>query len=239
MMHRDPFGSDWDDETLLSFLGRELVKQNPGLVEEDERFMNWLAKDLRRRASSPGDWSPHRVRRIRQRVLERAMAERFHVADGDRLTRRQVESTQLRDAVDVASREQCAPWTPLAAAAGIGRDLWDEECDQWVELPRSVKKGRFVALQVAGDSMTPLLHPGDTILVELGRVPRRDTIAVVRNFDDGYVVKHVGRVGRHDLELLSLNKAYSALTVRRDPDVVLGSVIMRWCPHGTAALPRA
>ena len=127
MTPRDPFGSDWDDETLLEFVGRELVKENPELLEHDERFMNWLARDLRRRASSPGEWSAHRVRRIRQRVLERAMAERFHVAEGDRLMRRQVESTQLREAVDDASRERCAPWTPLAAAAGIGRDLWDED----------------------------------------------------------------------------------------------------------------
>jgi phage repressor protein C with HTH and peptisase S24 domain len=197
--------------------------------------MNWLARDLRRRASSPGDWSAHRVRRIRQRVLERAMAERFHVAEGDRLMRRQVESTQLREAVDDASRERCAPWTPLAAAAGIGRDLWDEDCDQWVELPESVKKGRFIALQVAGDSMTPLLHAGDTILVELGGVPKRDTIAVVRSGDDGYVVKRVGRASRGELELLSINRSYGPIVMRREQGQLLGTVIMRWCPHNEIA----
>lgn len=236
MTHRDLF-SDLDDEALLVFLGRHLVNQDPSLLEEDERFMNWLASDLRRRSSSPGDWSGQRVRRVRQRVTERALAERFSVenADGE-LRRRQVESRPVREAVDDAARTRCAPWTPLAAAAGVGRDLWDEECDQWVELPDSVDEGRFVALQVAGDSMMPLLHSGDTILVRLNPTVRRDTIAVVRNGDDGYVVKRVGRATRATIELLSINRAYGPMTVRRDQGVVLGTVIMRWCPHNEISL---
>lgn len=239
MTHLDLF-SDWDDEALLVFLGRQLVNEDPSLLEEDERFMNWLAKDLRRRSNSPDDWNPHRVRRVRQRVIERALAERFCVECADGVQQyRQVESRPVREALDDASRSRCAPWTPLAAAAGVGRDLWDEDCDQWVELPDSVGDGRFVALQVTGDSMMPLLHSGDTILVRLSPTLRRDTIAVVRNGDDGYVVKRIGRATRGAIELLSINRAYEAMTVRRDQSAVLGTVIMRWCPHNEIGLHSA
>jgi SOS-response transcriptional repressor LexA len=236
MTSRDFPGADWDEDALLIFLGRQLVERTPRLVEDDERFMNWLAKDLRRRPGSLDDWSSQRVRRVRQRVLERALAERFAVKRGDRLVRRQVEGRALREAVEHAAQARCAPWTPLAAAAGIGRDLWDEECDQWVELPPSTKGGRFVALQVAGDSMTPLLHPGDTILVRLGSAVKRDTIALVRSGDDGYVVKRVGRVGRREIELLSINKSYPPLVLPRDQGDVLGTIIMRWCVHNETAI---
>ena len=232
-----------DDTTcdlLLQLIGRELYRQNPGALEEDPRFMNWLARDLRQRPPAADDWSAAKIRRMRERIVERAWAERCGLTDGGAVPRsREVSAMPLAQSVDAASRVGCTPWTPLAAAAGEGRELWDEECERWLELPTSLIGGRYLALQVAGDSMTPLFHDGDTILVRLGPEARRDSVIVARRPHSGYVVKRVGRVRSRAIELVSVNPTYEPIVVRREPTTVLGTVVMRWCPHdGTLPLKR-
>jgi hypothetical protein len=230
----------FDDEVcdaLLALFGRHLFDRHPSLLEEDDRFMTWLARDIRRRPPAADDWDASRVRRVRRRVVDRALGERFRVPLGDGApAMREAPAAPIARALDDALRARCAPWTSLAAAAGEGRELWDEECDRWVELPRFVEGGRYVALQVAGDSMTPLLHAGDTILVRLGNEVERDRIVVARRPESGYVVKRVGRVDRRTVELLSLNPAYAPVRVPRRRAAILGTVIMRWCVHDTEAM---
>jgi Peptidase S24-like len=237
----------WDDvdvDAFIQWLGRHLYRRNPGAIEEDPRFMNWLTRDLRQRPPAPDDWSATKIRRMRQRILERAWAERCGIIDGQEAgepSSRDVPGMPLGQSVDEASRAGCTAWTSLAAAAGEGRELWDEECERWLELPPTLvgTGGRFLALRVAGDSMTPLFHDGDTILVRLGPDVRRDSVIVARRPDNGYVVKRVGHVRGRTIELVSLNAAYDPIVVQRDPHTVLGTVIMRWCPHdGTVPLTR-
>jgi SOS-response transcriptional repressor LexA len=233
---------DWfdprDEDALVRWLESDIVRHAAAIGDEDDRFLDWLTRDLRRRAAAATDWSGDRVRRVRQRVLDRALAGRYGVEPTDGAPPvHEVESRRVRDAVDAAARAHGAPWMSLAASAGVGRDLWDEECDRWIQLPDRLDPGRFVALQVAGDSMLPLLHSGDTILVRVGDAVASDTIVVARHGDDGYVVKRVGRMTRRALELLSLNESYAPLRVRRDPGAVVGTVIMRWCPHDGAIVP--
>jgi SOS-response transcriptional repressor LexA len=234
----DSFDDVLDDasvDELLHALGRLMYEEHPALLEEDPRFMNWLATDLRRRPPEKGDWDVGRVTRVRRRIIERALAERCGVDDGGRAPAlREVSAATVAQSIDDASHARCAPWTPLAAAAGEGRELWDEECDRWVELPPRIETGRYVALQVAGDSMTPLFHAGDTILVRLGSEVRRDSVIVARRPDSGYVVKRVGQVVGPRIELLSLNPAYGPVFVQRAAGAVLGTVVMRWCAHGSS-----
>ncbi|HEY0971332.1 MAG TPA: S24 family peptidase, partial [Gemmatimonadales bacterium] len=116
----------------------------------------------------------------------------------------------------------------LRVAAGAGRELWEQGCDRWVELPEGLPRGRYVALGVWGDSMEPLLTAGDTVLVRLGAAPAPGAVVVARLADDGYVVKQVGRVTTRTIELRSLNPAYAPVRVRRVPDAVLGAVVMAW-----------
>ena len=231
----DLFAGEWGDEDdeLVSLLGEYISERHPALVEEDERFMTWLARDLRRRPPAARELAEgDRVREMRHRVLDRALGDRFAVPLGGREPpMRQVPVHSIVRVVDEAAHGQCAPWMELSAAAGEGRELWDEECDRWVELPSSLAPGRYLALGVAGDSMLPLLHAGDTILVRLGSEVQRDTIVVARRPDNGYVVKRVGRVQRRSIELLSLNPAYEPLLIPRDGREILGTVIMRWCAH--------
>ena len=66
-----------------------------------------------------------------------------------------------------ARNRAAAPLAELGVAAGTGRELFDEPCDAWVALPDGLPPRRYVALRVVGDSMTPLLHSGDVVLVDL------------------------------------------------------------------------
>ena len=56
-----------------------------------------------------------------------------------------------------------------------------------------------------------------------------------RTPDAGYVVKKVGKVTRWQLELESLNDAFPTITVPRDERTIVGTVVLRWCPHGARA----
>jgi phage repressor protein C with HTH and peptisase S24 domain len=96
-----------------------------------------------------------------------------------------------------------------------------------VELPEVAKGREHIALNVAGDSMMPWLRPGDVILVNTqGRVAR-DSLVVARHGEHGYVVKHVTRCGRAELELSSFNRAYAPFVIERSPGSVIGVVVAR------------
>ncbi len=127
-----------------------------------------------------------------------------------------------------------APLAELGVAAGSGRELFDEPCDAWVVLPEELPPGRHIALRVVGDSMTPLLHSDDVVLVDLGGVVAPGAIAVVRHPDHGSVVKRLVRAGEGGWRLLSLNPAYPPLDLPADAPAgaLLGPVVLRWCPHG-------
>jgi SOS-response transcriptional repressor LexA len=42
----------------------------------------------------------------------------------------------------------------------------------------------------------------------------------------------VAKVSRAELELQSLNAAFPPIVVPRDDRTVVGTVVLRWCPHG-------
>ncbi|AHG93509.1 Peptidase S24/S26A/S26B, conserved region (plasmid) [Gemmatirosa kalamazoonensis] len=123
-----------------------------------------------------------------------------------------------------------APLVDLAVAAGVGRELWDEPVDAWVahEEPRGEQ---HLALRIAGDSMEPLMHTGDTVLVALGRPLRAGTVIVARHPDDGYVCKRVKRVRARAVELESLAPGRPLISIPRDPGLVVGQVVAVWCHH--------
>jgi len=201
-----------------------------GARDADGRFMRWLARDLRERQSA----------RERARA-ERAAAEFAVRAQGRIAAARLGRGCPVRPLHDrrpaargtveqvgaLAAAERCAPWLDLGVAAGVGRELWAEPCERWVELPDDVPAGRYVALTVAGDSMTPLLDSGDVILVRLGADVRRETVVVARHPEDGYVVKRVARVTRTRVELASLNAAYPAISIAREARLIVGVVVGR------------
>ena len=215
----------------------ELLPDDPA----NAPFFEWLAKEAR----------------ARQTPAERAETERRAVEFGKRMTKRWAREivkvddvreppprrvapveTSTAHALEVASTEGRAPYLDLAVAAGEGRELWDEPCTEWVDLPDDIPPGRHLALRVAGESMTPFLHEGDTLLVrvaEPGEAPEPGRVVVARRPDSGYVVKRVGRVSARAFELVSLNSAFPPIHVPRRAGAMLGTVVLRWCPHPAPA----
>jgi SOS-response transcriptional repressor LexA len=207
-------------------------------------FFEWLARDARdRQTAAERAATEAAADRFAERLFARVAAARCAVMTIDAAPEEAADITQempelLPSVLGPMGRPRRVPAFDLAVAAGIGRDLWDEPCERWIALPEGTGNGRFVALTVAGDSMLPLLHAGDVILVRLGGEIAADTIVVARHPDDGYVVKRVGRVGRAEVELVSLNSAYGPVVIPHDESLVLGTVVLRWCSHQQRA-PRA
>ena len=137
--------------------------------------------------------------------------------------------------VAAARLVHAAPLAELGVAAGSGRELFDEPCEAWVALPAELPPSRYLALRVVGDSMLPLLHSGDLVLVDLDAPVRPGAIGVAHHPEHGYVVKRVTRVGRGGgLSLVSLNPSYPAMSFEPARGTLLGSVVLRWCSHGPA-----
>lgn len=218
-------------DDLMSAVGRETELADNDLTFQDERFLFWLAQDLRTGLSHEQRLADERdAAEFARRALTRSkvrLAER-------RLPRRQLRerpapiTALLAHAVPAASRERCATILDLAVAAGGGRELWDEPCDRWLELPDDIPSGRYVALRVAGDSMRPVLDAREVILIDLDAAPRVDDLIVARLPDQSNVVKRIASMKGSTIELASFNPDYESIFVARDPSPVVGTVIARF-----------
>jgi hypothetical protein len=212
------------ENTETSAVGRALA--NLGLVASRYRPS--------REEMEKADRARARVRGVAEQQSRRTIAraaERHRVRCVDEAPVSYPAHAPGDDADASAVRERTTPWWDLAVAAGSGRELWDEPPAAFIGLPDDVDAGRYVALSVAGESMAPLLHTGDTILVRLGPELAADQVVVARHPEQGYVVKRVGRVSPMRVELASLNAEYPALEIPNDASLVLGTVVLRWCPH--------
>ena len=202
-------------------------------IEPDARFLEWQAAQLRahRRPTAAAE---RRAEERAHRIASGALGARFGVRCLSVIpaARPPLVSGALSRVLAPAADAGFAPRLDLGIAAGIGRALWDEPCDSWIALPDDLPRGRYVALTVKGDSMLPLLHSDDVVLVRIGPEIARDAIIVARRPDDGYVVKRVGRVSPPAIELLSLKPEFEPTLVERGEGTVAGTVVLRWCGHG-------
>lgn len=231
------FLSDDVLDLLIDLVGQAAYERIDPMDPRHARFFEWLARDARLRLTAAERRELDReATRFADRILRRRAAER----DGERHHVRCVNEAppmypireDERDAEALVAGNGRRPlWWDLAVAAGAGRELWDEPPVARVGLPNDVEDGRYVALSVAGDSMAPLLHTGDTILVKLGSEPVPGHIVVARHPEHAYVVKCVGRVTSMRVELVSLNADYAPLEIPNDSSLVLGTVVLRWCQH--------
>lgn len=204
-------------------------------------FFEWLAKDARdRQTPAERAETERKAKEFARRLTRRWRTDVIEVEDAPGAVPRReapIEASTAQ-ALDLALSADHAPYVDLAVAAGEGRELWDEECTEWIELPPALPKGRYLGLRVAGDSMMPLLDSGDTILVRISERNERlesGRVVVARRPDSGYVVKRLGRIAPREIELLSLNPAFPPVRIPRRADTILGTVVIRWHAEGASS----
>lgn len=209
--------NEWERDAVVWLAGRRIeTARHPGFdawraASEREAAAARFAEQVRARLASGGR-GVRRVDRAPETVrtgLAGALAPMLAAARGRRV----------------------APLVELGVAAGTGRELLDEPCESWVALPDDLVPGRYVALRVVGDSMVPLLHSGDVVLVDLAGAVAAGGVAVARHPEHGYVVKRVGRWDARGLPLESLNSAHPTLTLVPGSGAMIGPVVLRWCGH--------
>lgn len=232
-MNDDVRGPEWNGDALAEMVGRELSRRDSAAWAH-EPFLEWLGAERRagaeRRLDAAHEAATMRSAgaRLRARLLARQCGVRIVETPPPLVApeRRALPSAVL----DEAASAGAAPLVDLPAAAGAGRAIWDEPADLWVALPEGVGPARRVALRIAGESMAPLLRPGDTVLVDLDAPIARGRVVVARRagIDDGYLCKRVERVGRREVVLGSIDPAYGALSIPRDGRLILGTVRVAW-----------
>ena len=235
----DRVGLERTKDLLVRIAADRAMRRLDPLDASETRFVEWYAREARatltvaerQRLEAGAD-------RFVREVLARRALERTRVREiaAEPESAPAWEEGTLAQVVAAAARVRHAPALDLSVAAGVGRELWDEPCDRWIPLPEGSPDGKYVALRVTGDSMVPLLHDGDTILVKLGDELVPDAVVVARVPDGGYVVKRVGGVAGSRVELASLNPDYPPIVIPRDPSLVLGTGLLRWCTHGERAV---
>jgi SOS-response transcriptional repressor LexA len=219
-------------DQMMRLVAREIQVSSSHLGSSDDDFLAWLAKDLR--AGMSGD------ERKSDAVKAGAFAKRVSARIAARRTESRLPQRELRYraapviatvsvAVRESARHRCATILDLAVAAGPGRELWEENCEEWLELPEDVPPSeRYLALRVSGDSMSPVLEPRDVILIKLDGSPVVNDLVVARIPDQGFVVKHVASISNGRIELSSFNPHYQSAFVTRSRASILGTVIARF-----------
>jgi SOS-response transcriptional repressor LexA len=203
------------------------------LARAQRRFWEWYARVCREQESAAEKRATEAgVARFIERVEARLAAADAPVLriDAPPPYRAPGADGPISRTLSVASAMRAAPLLEIGVAAGAGRELWDEVPDAWVSLPDDLPQGRYLALRVSGDSMEPLLRPGDVVLVDLLAGAAQGAVIVARNAEDGYVVKRVIGGDDHTIELGSVNPDYPPVRVTPGPGTVLGRVLVRWSP---------
>ncbi len=124
------------------------------------------------------------------------------------------------------------PRLPLGAAAGAGA-LTGEEVPfdafrfsrRWLR-EQGLGGAQLSAIRVQGDSMEPLLHDGDEILVDRAQRVLRDGVHVIR-LGDALMVKRLAAAGPGRATLLSQNYAYPPVEVALDELEIVGRVVWK------------
>jgi hypothetical protein len=218
-------------DQLIRMVGRELERVDDELRWQGEPLLRWLADDLRADLSRA---ERARDEQAADAFVDRLLARRATERACDSLPAREpryrdgVVQATIGEAVPLANAARCAALLDLAAAAGSGRELWDDPCDTWIELPVDIPNGRHVAIRVEGDSMEPVLLSGDIILVKLDATPAVNDLVLARRPSAGFVVKRVSAITPRQVELSSFNAAYAPFTMRRGSSSILGTVIARF-----------
>lgn len=219
-------------DELMRLVAAEIEVAGGKTVYPGERFLAWLAHDLRSGLSGSERARDERdARAFAKRVARQIAAHRTEKRLPQRELRHRAATivSNLSHSLVQAGRERCATMLDVSVAAGTGRELWEEPCDEWLQLPEDIPPSeRHLALRVSGDSMSPVLESRDVILIKMESSPELEDLVVARVPDRGYVVKQVASINGRQLELVSFNPAYDSVYVTNDRSSILGVVIARF-----------
>lgn len=122
--------------------------------------------------------------------------------------------------VGVAAGELEVPVVSIGQVGAAARADWVDpfECEQMLFVPGHMAegKGRFAA-EITGDSMIPLVMPGDLCVFQRSDVPKIGAVVLFRAFDNRICVKKLKHDGAQYI-LESLNPTY-------DPEPAEGSMV--------------
>ena len=218
-------------EKLSRLVGRELESDDGVDQDISEQFLKWLANEARANQTSLDRANTYKA----AQEFATRMGPRIKALRIDRRMPRQplyrlpaATICGLGDAMGIASINHCAPLLDMSVAAGAGRALWDEPCEEWIELPLTLPDNRYVWLKVCGKSMEPVLESGDVILVKLDACPVEDDLVVAQRSENEYVVKRVASISDSAIDLESLNPSYDRFSLPRHKGAILGTVIARF-----------
>ena len=124
---------------------------------------------------------------------------------------------------DVAVRLRTLPLYSLAVSAGTGQFL-DGEDYEMVEVGQEVPEGSNFGVRVAGDSMEPEFHDGQTVWVRQQRSLLTGDIGIFLYGGSAYLKQLVAL--KDSMALHSLNPAYADIVISPElPLRVLGKVL--------------
>ena len=209
--------NEWERDAAAWLAGQRVAGREDAAPPPHPGFEAWRAAGEREAAAA--------------QFVERVRAALGAVARGVRRIDRWPEPVHADMNPPWATLPGAAPLVELGVAAGTGRELLEEPCEAWVAVPCDLPGGRYVALRVVGDSMSPLLHSGDVVLVDLDGTAAVGAVVVARHPEHGYVVKRAGRARAWGLPLESLNPAYPGMVLPPGTGGLIGPVVLRWCGH--------
>ncbi|WP_297813623.1 S24 family peptidase [uncultured Methylophaga sp.] len=129
------------------------------------------------------------------------------------------------------------PLFDVKASAGNGSVVHEEEATdalmfkrEWIHNELHSSPANLYLIYVEGESMEPVLRPGDVILVDhTDNIAKRDGIYVIR-MGESLLVKRLQRLPNHRLKVTSDNPAYEPFEISLDFDLqnemsIIGRVV--------------
>jgi len=106
------------------------------------------------------------------------------------------------------------PSIPLIGLAQAGDDGFFDDAGfpvgaSWEDIcPPGIQGENIYALEISGDSMSPVLRGGDKVLVAPNETVRRGDRVVVKTLDGEIMAKELERMNAAEIKLISLNPDY-------------------------------
>lgn len=219
-------------DDLMRLVAAEIEVSGDIPQADENHLLSWLRDDLRESLSSEQQKDDDvNAGAFAQRMSARVFSRAAQLALPLRELRLRTPPVVANVTESLQRSAECghAALLDLAVAAGAGRELWEELCEQWLDLPADiVPSDHYLALRVSGDSMSPVLEPRDVILIKLDGSPKTNDVVVARIPDEGYVVKRVAGTQNGRIELASFNPDYKSIFIDRHRSSILGTVIARF-----------